>query len=99
MGGRDFERRCWNRRWAPAPTGSKSFDTGRSVVYGAVPDYWGARPAGQQGPPISTPIRYEYFRDPTVALEAFKAGRIDFRTENIAKDWATAYDFPALARA
>jgi microcin C transport system substrate-binding protein len=42
--------------------------------------------------------RYEYFRDSTVALEAFKAGQIDFRTENIAKEWATAYDFPAVRR-
>ena len=29
-------------------------------------------------------------------IEAFKAGQIDFRTENIAKEWATAYDFPAV---
>ena len=43
-------------------------------------------------------VRYEYYRDPTVALEAFKAGQIDFRTENIAKDWATAYDFPAVRK-
>ena len=41
-------------------------------------------------------MRIEYFRDATVALEAFKAGQIDFRQENIAKQWATAYDFPAV---
>jgi microcin C transport system substrate-binding protein len=40
-------------------------------------------------------LRYEYFRDSTVALEAFKADQVDWRTENSAKDWATAYDFPA----
>ena len=43
-------------------------------------------------------VRYEYFRDATVALEAFKAGQIDVRTENMARDWATAYDFPAVRR-
>ena len=37
-------------------------------------------------------------RDATVALEAFKAGHVDYRTENIAKQWATAYDFPALQK-
>ena len=42
-------------------------------------------------------VRTEYFRDATVALEAFKAGQVDFRLENIAKVWATAYDFPAVA--
>ena len=32
----------------------------------------------------------------TVAIEAFKADAIDWRTENSAKNWATAYDFPAM---
>jgi microcin C transport system substrate-binding protein len=41
-------------------------------------------------------LRYEYFRDTTVALEAFKADQIDWRNESSAKDWATAYDFPAV---
>src|SRR5678816_1758622 len=40
--------------------------------------------------------RYEYFRDSTVALEAFKGDVLDWRTENSAKNWATAYDFPAV---
>ena len=43
-------------------------------------------------------VRIEYFRDSTVAMEAFKAGQIDLRSENISKNWATAYDFPAVAR-
>ncbi len=38
----------------------------------------------------------EYFRDLTVALEAFKADQVDWRSENSAKNWATAYDFPAV---
>jgi microcin C transport system substrate-binding protein len=41
-------------------------------------------------------IRYEYFRDTTVAFEAFKAGRTDFRSVNVALEWATGYDFPAV---
>ena len=41
-------------------------------------------------------MRIEYFRDSTVAMEAFKAGQIDLRSENISKSWATAYDFPAV---
>ena len=45
---------------------------------------------------ISQQIRYEYFRDSTVALEAFKGDQVDWRTENSAKNWATAYDFPAV---
>src|SRR5208282_3386642 len=41
-------------------------------------------------------LRFEYFRDMTAALEAFKAATVDWRTENGAKNWATAYDFPAV---
>ncbi len=41
-------------------------------------------------------VRIEYFRDPTVAFQAFKAGQIDYRQENISKQWATGYDFPAV---
>ena len=43
-------------------------------------------------------MRTEYFRDPTVLFEAMKAGQIDFRRENSAKNWSTAYDFPAVSK-
>jgi microcin C transport system substrate-binding protein len=41
-------------------------------------------------------IRTDYYRDATVALEAFKAGQVDWRIETTAKNWATSYDFPAV---
>ena len=74
----------------------KSFEPGRNVTYERVPDYWGTDINVNVGTNNFDEIRYEYFRDSTVALEAFKADRIDWRTENSAKDWATAYDFPAV---
>ncbi len=62
------------------------------------PDWWAAdRPTGK-GTNNFDRVRIEYFRDSTVAMEAFKAGQIDLRSENISKNWATAYDFPAVAR-
>ena len=63
-----------------------------------MPGYWGRDLPTAKGTANFDRMRYEYFRDTTVALEAFKAGQIDFRTENIAKEWATAYDFPAVRR-
>jgi microcin C transport system substrate-binding protein len=42
-------------------------------------------------------IRIEYFADSNAAFEAFKSGEYTFRVENSSKQWATAYDFPALA--
>jgi microcin C transport system substrate-binding protein len=74
----------------------KNFVPGRSVVYERVKDYWGDRLNVNVGQNNFDEIRFEYFRDSTVALEAFKGDQIDWRTENSAKNWATAYDFPAV---
>src|ERR1044072_8448406 len=41
-------------------------------------------------------MRYEYYRDVTVQFEAFEGGEIDIRQEYIARNWATAYDIPAV---
>ncbi|BBF94859.1 ABC transporter substrate-binding protein [Blastochloris tepida] len=75
----------------------KSAEPGRTIVYERVPDYWGAKLPVNVGINNFDEIRFEYFRDTTVALEAFKADQLDWRTESSAKDWATAYDFPAVA--
>ena len=74
----------------------KEFVAGRSIVYERVEDYWGKDLNVNVGRDNFDELRYEYFRDSTVALEAFKADQIDWRTENSAKNWATAYDFPAV---
>jgi microcin C transport system substrate-binding protein len=75
----------------------KSFVPGRSIVLERVKDYWGNDLNVNIGRNNFDELRYEYFRDSTVALEAFKGDQVDWRTENSAKNWATAYDFPAVA--
>ncbi|HVX98796.1 MAG TPA: extracellular solute-binding protein [Pseudorhodoplanes sp.] len=74
----------------------KNFTAGRTIAYERVPDYWGAKVNVNVGRDNFAELRYEYFRDATVAIEAFKADQIDWRNENSAKNWATAYDFPAV---
>jgi microcin C transport system substrate-binding protein len=74
----------------------KDFVAGRSVALERVKDYWGRDIAVNVGRNNFDELRYEYFRDGTVALEAFKGDQVDWRTENSAKNWATAYDFPAV---
>ena len=74
----------------------KDFTAGRSVTLERVKDYWGANINVNVGRDNFDEIRYEYFRDSTVAIEAFKADAIDWRTESSAKEWTTAYDFPAF---
>jgi microcin C transport system substrate-binding protein len=74
----------------------KEFVPGRSIAFERVKDWWGANLSANVGRNNFDELRYEYFRDSTVALEAFKGDQVDWRTENSAKNWATAYDFPAV---
>jgi microcin C transport system substrate-binding protein len=96
--GRDFARPLLEPPLGSGPYRIDGFEAGRTVTYRRVPDYWGRDLPTEKGTDNFDVMRYEYFRDATVAFEAFKAGQIDFRTENIAKEWATGYDFPARRR-
>ncbi len=58
---------------------------GRTIIYKRVPNYWAANLPTARGLNNFDTIRYDYFRDPTVAFEAFKAGQVDWRQENSAK--------------
>ncbi len=72
-------------------------DAGRYAIYERVADYWGKDLPVNRGRNNFGTIRFEYFRDGSVLLEALKGDLYDFRTENIARNWATQYDdFPAV---
>jgi microcin C transport system substrate-binding protein len=96
--GKDFAQPSLEVPLGSGPYKVDRFDPGRSITYRRVADYWGRDLPTMKGTNNFDTLRYEYFRDGTVALEAFKAGQVDFRQENVAKDWATAYDFPAFRR-
>jgi microcin C transport system substrate-binding protein len=74
----------------------KEFSTGRSLTLERVTDYWGDNIPVNIGQNNFDQIRYEYFRDDTIALEAFKADQFDWVYERSANSWATRYDFPAV---
>ncbi len=74
----------------------KQFSAGREIAYERVKDYWAKDLNVRVGRDNFDELRFEYFRDSTVALEAFKGGVVDWREETSAKNWATAYDFPAM---
>ena len=69
---------------------------GRTIAYERVKEYWGKALPVNKGQWNFDEIRFDYYRDDTVALESFKAGNLDYRQETSAKNWATAYDFPAV---
>jgi microcin C transport system substrate-binding protein len=95
---RDFSKPLTEPPLGSGPYRIESYEFGRTVTFARVPDYWARDLGTARGLANFDRQRVEYFRDPTVALEAFKAGQVDFRRENIAKEWATAYDFPAVKR-
>ncbi|MGO9310242.1 MAG: ABC transporter substrate-binding protein, partial [Spirochaetia bacterium] len=69
----------------------KDYKIGQYVVWQRNPTYWAASLPVNKGQNNFDLLRYDYFRDETVAFEAFKAGEFDLYQENIAKNWATIY--------
>jgi microcin C transport system substrate-binding protein len=93
---RDVAATTLEKPLGSGPYRIKEFTPGRTIVLERVKDYWGGDLPVNVGQNNFDEMRYEYFRDSTVAIEAFKGDAVDWRTENSAKDWATAYDFPAV---
>jgi microcin C transport system substrate-binding protein len=94
---RDFNETLLEPPLTSGPYLVDALDPGRSITYRRNPDYWGADLPVNAGHHNIEQIRYDYYRDGDVALEAFKAGDYDFRYEFDAGRWATQYDFPAVA--
>ena len=87
----DFEKTTLVSPLGSGPYRVESVDPGRSITYARVVDYWGEDIPVRRGQHNFDVIRIDYYRDPTVAMEAFKAHEYDFRAENASKVWATAY--------
>ena len=73
-----------------------TFTQGRTITFKRVKDWWAKDLPVNRGRFNYDNMQFDYYRDSTVSLEAFFAGRYDFRQENVAKNWATAYNVPAI---
>jgi microcin C transport system substrate-binding protein len=69
---------------------------GDTIELTRVKDWWAKDLPINTGRYNFDTITYTYFRDDTVALEAFFGNRYDFRTEMSAKNWNTAYKVPVV---
>ncbi|HET6160757.1 MAG TPA: ABC transporter substrate-binding protein [Dongiaceae bacterium] len=95
--GRKFDEVLREPPLGSGPYKLGKYDMGRSFTMERVPDYWGKDLPINIGTDNFDRQIVTYFRDPEIAFEAFKAGRIDIRpNENSAKRWATQYEFPAI---
>ena len=93
--GRDFEATLLEPPMGSGPYRIAALQAGRSLDYRRLPDYWGRELPVRRGTGNADLVRYDFYRDDGVALEAFKAGAADLRRELDPTRWATGYDFPA----
>ena len=89
--GKDFAKANLNIPLGSGPYTIKSFDAGRSIDYQRNDDYWAKDLPVNRGRYNFKHIIFDYYKDGSIAFEAFKAGDVDFRAENISKQWATGY--------
>jgi len=94
--GRDFSSPLTDPPIGSGPYRIASFDMGRDIVFQRNPDWWARDLPTGKGTNNFDRVRVDYYRDLTVAMEAFKAGQVDLRSENTSARWATFYDFPAV---
>jgi len=98
----DWEGKDFSASTLTPPLGSGPYrvgrlEQGRFIEYERVADYWARDLAVTRGLNNFDVIRLEFYRERIAAFEAFKKGDITWREEFTAKQWATGYDFPAIA--
>lgn len=93
---RDFEKTTLDPLLGSGPYKMTKIDAGRAIDYELVEDYWAKDLPVKVGHHNFGTLRFDYYRDRTVSLEAFKSGDVDYRREYTSKDWKTAYNFPAI---
>jgi microcin C transport system substrate-binding protein len=96
--GRDIGRSTLEPPLGSGPYRLVDVDAGRSMTFERAEDYWAADLPVNRGLYNFDRIRYDFYRDPTVAFEAFLGGSYDLRWENSARNWAVGYDTPAVDR-
>ncbi|PYY88729.1 ABC transporter substrate-binding protein [Pseudomonas sp. TKO26] len=95
---RDFAKSNLEVPLGSGPYRVSAVKAGRSIRYERVKDYWGRDLPVNRGFYNFDVITSDYYRDNTVALEALKAGQFDYWLEISAKNWANAYNTPAVAQ-
>lgn len=93
---RDIARTTLEPVMGSGPYKLAGFQAGGSIRYELRDDYWGRDINVNVGQNNFRSLTYTYFGDMDVAFEAFRSGAVNFWTENTARRWATAYDFPAV---
>mgnify|MGYP003571274625 FL=1 len=90
--GRDFAKPELRAPLGSGPYVLDGFSPNKYLIFRRNPDYWGKDIPSRRGFYNFDEIRYDYYQDTTVTLQALFAGNIDMREEYIAKIWVTGYN-------
>ncbi len=93
----DFNNREYDKPSLTPPLGNgpykiKKFEAGRYIIFERDKNYWAQNLPTRKGFYNFDEIKYDYYQDTTVTLQALFSGNIDVRYEYIAKSWATGHD-------
>ncbi|MFT6028604.1 MAG: microcin C transport system substrate-binding protein [Oleiphilaceae bacterium] len=93
---KDFERSSEIIPLLSGPYRVKDFKMGQQLRLERHEDFWAKGLNVYQGRYNFDSVTIDYYRDQSVAFEGFKAGQFDLFYDYTAKNWAMAYDFPAI---
>jgi microcin C transport system substrate-binding protein len=93
-GDQDFEKLSDTKPIASGPYMVGKYERGKTIEYVKNPGYWAKDLPVRKGMFNYDRITYKYYKDSTIALEAFKAGEFDFFFENYSKRWARSHNGP-----
>lgn len=91
-----FEETSLKPPLGSGPYKIKDFKPGTYITYTRREDYWAKDLPVNRGRYNFDEIRYDYYRDRNIELEALLSGQFDFREEFSSGAWATRYDIPAV---
>ena len=94
--GRDFAATTYQPPLGSGPYRITTVIPGRRLVFDRVKDWWGKDLPVNAGKYNFDRVEVDFYRDNNIAFEAFKSGAFDFYIDNQAKNWTSAYNFPAL---
>ena len=93
---KDFERSSEIKPLLSGPYQVADFKIGQQIRLKRNKDFWAKNLNVYQGRYNFDTVNIDYYRDQSIAFEAFKAGSFDLFYDYAAKNWAMAYDFPAI---
>lgn len=95
---KDFSKTTFTPPLGSGPYKITEVKPARSLVFERVKNWWGEDLAVNRGKYNFDKVIVDFYRDKHVAFEAFKVGSFDFYIEHQAKNWASNYRFPSIAK-